>query len=397
MRKGHVDSVTHALVGGWAADTERPDVALTITILVDGAHVADVVADRPRPDLAARSEFGDGRHAFRYQFDPPLDSTRSYRVALYYAEDGRLLPRGERVLPGAAAAPVQEAPASLKPILVSGPGRSGTTLLMGLLAGAPEIVAAEWVPYELRLMAYYANAQRVLTHPGDTEHSTHHDKLPGDGYFIGFNPYNGPLQTTAFATPAVAQAYADHFVPGRVDGCFRDVIIEYYRLLALDKGKQQARYFAEKNHNLQRLVRHFADRAFGGVKEIITVRDPRDVMCSHLSWFHMEAERSFSDLSNAAKTVLQLHDAMPRDVYFNPYERLLRGEKACFLALSEFLQTEIAERPAEARQSVFARHGTSADPAATVGRWRRDMPAEWRERCNEAWQPFLERFGYELR
>ena len=40
--------------------------------------------------------------------------------------------------------------------MVTAPGRSGTTLLMGLLAKSPAIVAAELVPYELRLISYYS-------------------------------------------------------------------------------------------------------------------------------------------------------------------------------------------------------------------------------------------------
>jgi hypothetical protein len=224
MRGGHVDSLSRRAVSGWAADPERPALRLTVSITVDGAHVADIVADRLRNDLASLGRFGDGRHGFVHNFPQPLAAERDHEVVVSFAEDGKPLPNGRHTLtgaqgalagqrqgggkgaargelPGAVAGRAPRAD-SLTPILVTAPGRSGTTLLMGLLARAPEIVAAELVPYEVRLISYHAAAFQVLTASADLEHSTHPDRLEGDGFHVGFNPFHSPQYAQAFRAPA---------------------------------------------------------------------------------------------------------------------------------------------------------------------------------------------------
>jgi hypothetical protein len=397
MRKGHVDTVSHKLIDGWAADTDRPDVALDIDILLNDQHFVRVTADYPRADLARVDEFGAGTHGFSVAFAEPLSAATTHRISVRYADDGTLLPGGERVLPAPGGATATTITSALTPILVTGPGRSGTTLLMNLLAHAPEIVVAELAPYEMRLLSYYANAQNVLTHATDMVNSTHSDDLEENGFYIGFNPYNGPDRDAAFATPAIVRDYVENFVPDALDQRFSDLITEYYCRLGSDRDKTRARFFAEKNNNLQNLVRSFARRAFGGIREIVTIRDPRDVLCSQMSYFKIDAERSFSELSNAVEIILELHAGNSRDVYFNIYERLLRGEKACFIELSEFLQTEIVQLTDKDRQSNLAVHGTSANADASVGRWRTDLNQEWQDRCLKTWRPFLEKFGYPLK
>jgi hypothetical protein len=399
MRKGHVDTVSHILVDGWAADVERPDAALDVDILVNDQRVARVTADRARADLAALGEFGAGRHGFRFTFPEPLSATTTHRISVRYADDGTLLTGGERALrvQGGTATTATPVESALTPILVTGPGRSGTTLLMALLAHAPQIIVAELVPYETRLLSYYANAHNVLTHPADMEHSTHSDDLESDGFFIGFNPYNSQEHVAAFSAPAVARDYAENYVPERLDQAFHDVIAEFYRRLARDRDKPGAHFFAEKNNNLQNLVRSFTRRAFGAVREIITVRDPRDMMCSQMSYFKIDAERSFAELSDTMEVILDMRAEDSRDVYFNVYEQQLRGDKAYFSALSEFLQTDIVQTTDQARKDIFAGHGTSANASATVARWRTDLSKEWQQRCLQAWRPFLEIFDYPMK
>jgi hypothetical protein len=402
MRKSHVDTASHAMVAGWAADTDRPDEVLAIRIFVDGEPAATFPANQKRADLAKRGGFGDGRHGFRFSFDPPLRREAAHRIRVCYADSDAALTNGERMLPAeppAQADTGQPPPAvspnpALIPILVTGSARSGTTLLMSLLAGGPEIIAAELAPFEVRLLAYYANAHNVLTHEADTVRSTHQNNVKGDGYFIGFNPYNNERHANAFTTPAIAADYAEHYVPRHLHAGFADLITEYYHRLARDKDKAGARFFAEKNNTIQPLVSRFTRHAFRDVREVITIRDPRDVMGSYLSYFKHDAERAFAEITNATRIILDLHAQTPRDVYFSPYERLVRGEKASLRALSDFLQTEIAQPPAALTQEIFSMHGTSADAGATIARWRTDLPTAWQDRCNAGWRSFLETFGY---
>jgi hypothetical protein len=419
MRGGHVDSLSRRAVSGWAADAERPALRLTVSIAVDGVNVADIVADRLRNDLASLGRFGDGRHGFVYNFPEPLAAGRDHVVVVSFTEDGKPLPNGRHTLTraqGASAGPrsigargvaragsqaAASAPHSdpnlpeggLTPILVTAPGRSGTTLLMGLLARTQEIVAAELVPYEVRLISYHAAAFQVLTAPADLERSTHPDRLEGDGYHVGFNPFHSPQYAQAFRTPAPVRDYFDQFAPDRLAGCARDLIEEFYRRLAHDKGKQ-AGFFAEKGNNLHKPTRMFTRRAFGQVRELVIVRDPRDVLCSHMAYFSSSEDKAFAQLTHAAKQLLAIRDEAREDIHILRYEDMVRGDDACFAAMSAFLGVRIEPDTGERGREVFRRHGTSPSPEASVARWRSNLPNALKARCAADWADFFAAFGY---
>jgi hypothetical protein len=71
------------------------------------------------------------------------------------------------------------------------------------------------------------------------------------------------------------------------------MIGEYCRRLTAHSLKHDVHFFAEKNNNLQPKVRTFTRCVFGSIRKIITVRDPRDVLCSHMAYFSSEMERVF--------------------------------------------------------------------------------------------------------
>jgi hypothetical protein len=417
MRGGHVDAITRRAVSGWAADPDRPDDHLAVSITVNGVRLGQVQADRLRKDLANLGRYGDGRHGFAFEFPVPLDPQQDHTILVRFADDGVKLPNGEHRLSALAApvapgnpVPVKPPPlravrpvpaaggpgTALVPIMVTAPGRSGTTLLMGLLAKSPAIVAAELVPYELRLLSYYSAAFNVLTAPGDLEKSTHPDKLDGDGYHIGFNPFQSAQYAAAFRDRSLLTDYYQDFAPSRTLDYVRDMVGDYYGRLARDKSKPGARYFAEKGNNLHAPTRAFMRRVFGDVRELVILRDPRDVLCSHMAYFSSSPEKAFNQLSHASRQLLAIRaEALP-DVHILKYEDMVRGDAACFTALSAFLDVKVEPETGVRPQEVFRRHGTSVSPQASVARWRTHLPEALKARCAQDWGHFLTSFGYDL-
>jgi hypothetical protein len=425
MRGGHVDAISRNAISGWAADSERPDARLEIRILVNGALRGAAIAARPRRDLAVLGKYGDGAHGFSFAFPEELSADQEHEVVVCFAEDGATLPAGRRVIPAdlappagaapasvaappvaaapasvAAAAPegdaaVGEMPARLRPILVTAPGRSGTTYLMACLAASRDIVVAELIPYEVRMLSYYAVAYDVLTAPADTDNSTHPDRLEGDGYHIGYNPFSGQQYAQAFANGAPLRSFYDDWVPTRLGAAMADIVAEYYRRLAADKGKDAVRFFAEKNNNLHRPTRMFVRKVFSGAREILIVRDPRDVLCSHMAYFSSTQEKAFHQLSHSCRQLRQIHDAAREDACFIRYEDMIRGDAATYDRLSAFLDADVTSSDGAAGRSMFDRHGTSESPEASIGRWRRDLTPELREQTLAEWGGFLESFGYD--
>ena len=76
------------------------------------------------------------------------------------------------------------------PILVPALGRSGTTLLMGLLNAHPEIIAPGKYPFEYRQASYFWHAIRILTSPANFSRSMHPDGFEQNNFYqLGYNPY----------------------------------------------------------------------------------------------------------------------------------------------------------------------------------------------------------------
>lgn len=406
MRAGHVDAVTRTTVSGWAADNDAPESRLELRIELDGKEVGRVTTGRPRRDLAALGRYGDGAHGFSFNFSASLDAAREYNVSVRF-DDGRLLPNGARVVlaeggaapaeqtPMPAQAPVQPVGDVPAPILVTAPGRSGTTYLMSCLAACPDIVVAELVPYEVRLLSYYAAAFNVLTAPADLERSTHPDRLEGDGFHIGFNPFTAAQYAQAFQAKSALRDFQEGYAPARMGDAMADTVREYYRRLAADQGKS-AQFFAEKNNNLHRPSRLFVRRVFGGVRELVIVRDPRDVLCSHMAYFASSQEKAFHQLTHSNRQLTALQAESGADICVIRYEDMIGGDPATFDRVSGFLGATVRPVQDQAGSRMFAQHATSASPESSIGRWRQDLPAALRASCREHWGGFLTSFGYAL-
>jgi hypothetical protein len=77
-RRGKIEVTTSRLVAGWAfAGADAGPVPLVV--LVNGAIVGRVVADRYRPDLEAAS-VGDGRHGFSFVLPKGLATDTDHRI-----------------------------------------------------------------------------------------------------------------------------------------------------------------------------------------------------------------------------------------------------------------------------------------------------------------------------
>lgn len=389
MLKGHVDEVNHRFITGWAVDTDDPDGCVEILIFIGGHLHATVTCDLPRADLAGIEGFGRGAHAFRFEFASELNAQSDHRISVVFMVNGTPLSNGHRLLLGRAQR------ADLLPILVTAPGRSGTTLLMGRLGQQPEICVGDHAPHELRMLSYYAAAYRVLTARADHNNSTDPDHIEKDKNFFGSNPFYHDTFRRVFSSNLEFIRPFSGMIPHKLAEMFREITTTFYRSLACDQKKAEARFFAEKNNNVSQNVREFVRFTFGEVKELILIRDPRDILCSHKSYFGSALDKAFGEISQASKTLLSFRNQDARDVRFVIYEELVQDPDAALRRIAEFLNLDLA-RPLnpDREDRVFKVHATTDSPIASIGRWRRDLSVEMQERCNDTWRDFLSAFGY---
>ena len=330
MVTGFVDVIERGRVAGWAADPNEPNGRVSVLVLVDGYALATLVCDLPRDDLG-EVRFGDGLHGFALDLTPPL-SAKEHRIDVVALDTGEPLPNGRRLLLAEGGEP------AFAPVLVTAPGRSGTTLLMSRLSQSPEICVGALYPFEIRMLAYYATAFRVLTAPADLQRSTHPDALEGNGYAVGFNPFSHADFAPVFNDRAAFAAFFAGEVPNTLAAAMRRIVVTYYRTLAADQDKNGSRMFAEKNNNLDESTRQFTRYLFGGVKELVLVRDPRDIYLSKLAYFkHAQAESAFTELTEACAALTRIRQEAGPDTMFVWYEAMIFDQERVLDAIGRFL------------------------------------------------------------
>jgi hypothetical protein len=96
---GRVDRANRRGIAGWAVNAGAPDVPVALDVMVDGAVVARIVANRSRPDL---TQVGDGSGRCSFDLDwPPLDPAVRHIVTLQRVSDGAVLPGAPIVIEAA--------------------------------------------------------------------------------------------------------------------------------------------------------------------------------------------------------------------------------------------------------------------------------------------------------
>jgi hypothetical protein len=387
---GFVDRASRHELAGWAADRERPDAAVSVIVFINGERMAVVRCDVARPDIVKAGKWASEDHGFRFRFDPPLPEGVDTQIVVRFLDSAEVLINGRKDF----AATRSDEP--LRPVLVTAPGRSGTTMLMERLRQCGEVVVANSHPYEIRMLSYYATAYRVLTAAADLKKSTHPDRLEGDGYFVGFNPFSEEDYKGAFGVKSRHEEFFSNYIPDETLRAFRHIITEYYERNRDEQQKMHARFFAEKNNNLDLLPRQFTRAMFGTTKEIVLLRDPRDLYCSRMSYFKNVPGRTLlQEVRWACTQLREIHAAATPDMIFIRYEDMVQNNTAELARLSGFLGFELDMNNA-LDDTKFAVHGTSASPASSVGRWRAQLGEAEIAMFDESGGEFFEIFGYEM-
>lgn len=404
MLVGFVDSVDRHGISGWAADARRPNAPVELLIFINGQLGGRIIADEPREDIKQLRTYGEGRHGFHFFFDAPLSLLRHHELLVSFAatrtnlDGGRIALAkqglaeigGHRPDDGTAAAQDE-----LSPVMVTSTGRSGTTLLMRRLGNVPGVAIGEQFPFEVKLVTYYAKAFEILTSPGNREKSVSPELIFDDIYHVGSNPYYHYFFQEVFPRRGMLNEYFSEHVPPIVGAAFKQIISGFYRRLAETHQKQNVRYFAEKC-DVFNTARDFARALYPGMREIILLRDPRDVYCSQRAFWSAEPAQAFQALRSVRDRMLEFHAENAPNLLFVTYEDLVREPQSAMARISDLLG--LAE-PIAIDQAVedqqFKQHGTSRDAGASIGRWRRELTNEELRNFDQEFGAYFDTFGYE--
>jgi Sulfotransferase family len=392
------------VLDGWVLHRiARPRVELR----ADGELVASVPVDRRRPDVAgcypdvAESELS-GFSAILHTLDLP----RAFELQVDVLAEGAGRATLAVVRGGRAALPARED--GPWPIRVTSLGRMGTTYLMLLLASHPEVLVVPPFPFETGAGAYWASVLDALARPESYLQQVASDQR-GRFWWLG----DPGFSVETYLEPGGPA----HWLGGEgVDSlaAFAAARIQsVYQALARDMGKPRACCFAEKQTPQAHWRRPLAE-LFPRLREIVLVRDLRDMVCSILAFnakrghvsFQRELFSSDEDFIRAQRDpALALLQAWRADGALRVrYEELVLHPRPTLRSLlvalgldsSEGVLDDILARAPSIEPSDQQEHKTSAGPRESIGRWKRDLSRAQARLCEEALGDLLTAFGYPL-
>ncbi|MCC6314089.1 MAG: sulfotransferase [Thermomicrobiales bacterium] len=403
--KGGTSDTYDLTIEGWAIGKEAPVEAVEA---VSGGRVLQTVpVDRPTPRLEERfAAAGPGAAVAGFTMTlNTLTVEPEFDIRLRAIIGGEPLARIAAIKGRRKAIEPGYAP-RLQPLMVTSLGRTGTTLLMTLLAAHPAIVAYRRYPYEARAAKYWLHLLKTLARPVDpTKRIGRPNEFHVEEQVVAGNPFASP----AFGAYPEAAIWAGTGYLDRLAGFCMESIDGWYERVAHAQEQEAPVFYVEKGFpdDYAGLTRSLYPQG----REIVLVRDFRDMWASMRSF---NERRGFGDFGQARAVsdqawldelrigVHQLLEIVQRNserALVVRYEQLVTDPERVLGALLAALgltadPATIAAMGAGAG-AALEEHRTSANPAASIGRWRRDLNEERQEVARAAFDDLLTAFGYD--
>ena len=299
--------------------------------------------------------------------------------------------------------------ALLQPLLVTTLGRTGSTWLMRLLGQHQSIVTYRPFELEPRAGSYWVQVFKALSDPKSFLQPLLVTEPVGQ-WWLGSDT-TGPVRKIPDAE--VVNCLGGTGVRSLAAFC-QGQIEALYRAVVAAGGLAGGTYFAEKCLAGAPVVRQMLCEWYPGAKEVVLVRDPRDIFCSIESFNAKRGYLAFARdrlhdeveyirmLMRVTNQLFHVWQERPGAVHLLRYEDLVRDPLRTLSAVLAYLEIpsgaelveEILQR-ASVETPAMRHHRTSDKPADSVGRWRRELGANLRELFVSELGETLNLLGYE--
>ncbi len=269
-----------------------------------------------------------------------------------------------------------------------GEGRSGSTLLMQLLATSNQITFDDRYPAEYRFLSYFARLSAMITEPFD--HTRHPGVTP---FFFDPTPRWGPIPFHSDVTDIAA--LADPSLTGLWAAWTSTTRTRH----------PHARFYAEKLAvDIDQI-----HRAHIPIRVIDLVRDPRDVLAS-IRAFTATGTDGFGrtpDMTDAdhLEHFLATYSHGLRQMLTSPtgldriivrYEDLATHLAVQAKRIGDWLGVELDAAQVETNRDDYRHHMTTNTVTESVGRWRHDLTPNEAQLISDTLRDLAKPFGYRL-
>jgi hypothetical protein len=390
-------------VVGWALAEAAP--LAKIEVLQEGWVVAEGEPGKPRGDIA--DAFPAVGHAAECGFRMPvsaLDLRQEFELSVVArGGDGSYSRVAE--LAGARA-PLPAAGGDLiQPLMVNTIGRSGSTWLVWLLSCLPEAVACSPWARDARVGTYWTSVLQALSRPQSYLAQLMPGALEQQNWWLD----RSDLHFGVGGDEVLEGWLGGEAIESLAQVC-RSRIDAFYQRLA--EPGEKPRFFVEKYLPFQ-LAPDLLAEMYPGAREVILVRDFRDMLCSIIAFNRKRGYEAFgraeagsdreyveTTVANSARRLLRRLRERGEAAHLVRYEDLIQEPAATLEAMMRFLGLDadaeaVAATLKRAESESLDEHRTTAAASASVSRWKQDLSPELAEVCAEVLDPVLIEFGYE--
>ena len=392
-------------ISGWIHAS--PAAPTKVHVVSEGRPLATAAVSFPRPDVADHLRVADqvplGFLTDVTVLGLPLHFELRLEVEL---SDGRQFPFA--AISGTRGPLRARFKPTICPVFVTNIGRCGSTLMMNLLRSHPRIVVHDLYPYETRALSYWLHMLKVLSEPANHERSANPNSYEDDAFWVGRHPHN---MRPVIEPPPVQEFLRRDYVEKLAEFC-QSSAEDFYRSVSEAQGVDEPVYAAEKRN--PRPTARVASDLYPDAREIFLVREPRDMVCSMISFYERTQLVSFgrdqragddefvSGIAHALRDLVRQLRERREEAILVRYEDLVGDTAATLARVLNYLelptgadsQREIVAQ-ARASTSDSERHRTTADAGSSIGRWRRDLSEPMQALCTSAFAETFDELGYE--
>lgn len=391
--------------GGWALGAQSP--AVQIELVANDGPMRTISIIYPRPDV--ERAFPAAPQNAKVGFWAPVSvigMTPEFELLVQVRLENHVRVPIARIHGRHKPVPSRFEP-TIQPLLINSLARMGTTWMMRLLSEHPSIAALRIYPYEVRPAKYWMQLLGAMVEPAYQAQSQ--NKL--GNFDAEWWESQDPFQRGSLGQNAQMQQWFNSQFVERTAMMCQQSIEDGYRAIAAAQNQSAPTYFAEK---------HIPDEAPGTIwelypntREIIVVRDFRDMLCSIRAFnakrgiigFNRDQvdseEQYIYRLGREALQLLNSWKSRKDRVFLVRYEDLVQEPVKILQQLLTYLEidanlstVEEILHKAHVDTPEMEAHRTSGSAQRSIARWHSDLDQDSKLLCEKVFGEALKEFGY---